>query len=101
MLPLLNSRRLDLLDHPRLINQICNLERRVARGCRDSIDHPTGGHDDLANVVAGIAAMYTGKPSYDLAKALGYDQDSDAEQEMRWRWRRAQLSAHIYGRAPP
>jgi len=54
-LPLLNSNRIGLLDHPRLIAQLCGLERRTARGGRDSIDHPPGGHDDIANVVAGMA----------------------------------------------
>lgn len=52
-LPLLNSRRTELLDHPRLIAQLCTLERRTARGGRDSIDHPAGAHDDLANSVCG------------------------------------------------
>jgi hypothetical protein len=55
-LPLLNSGEVELLDHPKLVNQIINLERRTARGGRDSIDHPPGGHDDLANVVAGCLA---------------------------------------------
>jgi len=37
LLPLLNSNRVALLDHPRLIAQLCGLERRTARGGRDSI----------------------------------------------------------------
>lgn len=49
----LNSGRLRLLDHDRLKNQLCNLERRLARGGRESVDHPPGQHDDLANAVAG------------------------------------------------
>jgi hypothetical protein len=53
LLPVLNSRRLELLDHPRLAAQLVGLERRTARGGRDSIDHPPGQHDDLANCVAG------------------------------------------------
>jgi hypothetical protein len=53
-LPVLNSNRTELLDHPRLVAQLCALERRTARGGRDSIDHPPGGHDDIANVVAGV-----------------------------------------------
>jgi hypothetical protein len=40
--PLLNSGRVELLDNSRLISQLCNLERRTARGGRDSIDHPPG-----------------------------------------------------------
>jgi hypothetical protein len=54
LLPLMNSGKVELLDVPRLISQICSLERRTARGGRDSIDHPPGGaHDDVANAVAG------------------------------------------------
>ena len=40
LLPAINSRRVDLLDHQKMIAQLCNLERRTARGGRDSIDHP-------------------------------------------------------------
>jgi hypothetical protein len=57
MLPLLNSRRIALLDSPVLVAQISGLERRVARGGRESIDHPPHGHDDLANAVAGLAGL--------------------------------------------
>lgn len=37
----------------RLLAQLFGLERRTARGGRDVIDHGPGGHDDLANAVAG------------------------------------------------
>jgi hypothetical protein len=53
LLPLLNSSRVELLDQPRLIKQILSLERRIARGGRESIDHTPGAHDDIANAVAG------------------------------------------------
>src|SRR4028118_1149534 len=53
LLPLLNSGRVELLDSPRLVAQLCGLERRVARSGRDAIDHAPGAHDDLANAVAG------------------------------------------------
>jgi hypothetical protein len=53
LLPALNSGQCELLDIPRLLTQIMNLERRTARGGRDSIDHASGSHDDLANAVAG------------------------------------------------
>jgi hypothetical protein len=36
LLPLLNARRCSLLDHPRLVSQLCGLERRVSRGGRDT-----------------------------------------------------------------
>ncbi len=52
-LPALNGRRIRLLDQPRLIGQLVNLERRTARGGRDSVDHAPGAHDDIANAAAG------------------------------------------------
>jgi hypothetical protein len=52
-LPKLNTGRVELLDNPRLIRQLLGLERRTARSGKESIDHAPGGHDDLANAVAG------------------------------------------------
>ncbi len=57
VLPLINAGRVDLLDHPKLVNQLASLERRTARGGRDSIDHPPGAHDDIANAVAGALVL--------------------------------------------
>ena len=57
LLPLLTSGRAELLDEPRLITQLVGLERRTARGGRDSIDHAPNAHDDLANAVAGVLTM--------------------------------------------
>ena len=54
LLPALNSGLLELLDLPRLSAQLIGLERRTARGGRDSIDHAPGAHDDVANAVAGV-----------------------------------------------
>jgi hypothetical protein len=56
-LPAINSQTVELLDHPKLISQLCALERRTARGGRDSIDHPPSGHDDLVNAAAGAAHL--------------------------------------------
>jgi hypothetical protein len=36
-----------------MIAQFLGLERRTARGGKDSIDHAPQSHDDLANVAAG------------------------------------------------
>jgi hypothetical protein len=57
LLPLLNSGRITLPKSDRLVNQLCGLERRTARSGKDSIDHSPGGHDDLANSVAGAADL--------------------------------------------
>ena len=54
---MLNATRCVLLDHPRLVSQLCGLERRTSRGGRDSIDHTPGGHDDVANAVAGALLL--------------------------------------------
>jgi hypothetical protein len=64
LLPLLNSRRIHLLDIPRLHSQLLGLERRVPRGGKESIDHAPGGHDDCANVIAGCAVAIMSKPGY-------------------------------------
>ena len=63
LLPLINSRAIDLLDDDRLVLQIAGLERRVGRSGRDLIDHAPKGHDDLANVVAGAAYLASTRPS--------------------------------------
>ena len=66
LLPAINSRTVYLLDDARLLAQIVGLERRTARGGRDSIDHPPGAHDDVANAVAGVIDVLTADNS-------GYD----------------------------
>jgi hypothetical protein len=65
MLPLLNAGRCSLLDMPRLVKQLCDLERRVARSGKDSIDHPPGAHDDVANAAAGALVMAGSKNNSD------------------------------------
>jgi hypothetical protein len=57
LLPVVNSGTVELLDHQRLVEELCALERRTSRGGRDSIDHPPKGRDDLANAVAGVVAL--------------------------------------------
>ncbi len=60
VLPVLNSKRCELLDLPRLTAQLCGLERRTSRGGRDSIDHPPGGRDDVANAACGALLLASG-----------------------------------------
>ncbi len=57
LLPRLNSRSVQLLDHTRLVAQLYALERRTARGGRDTIDHAPGGHDDVVNAAAGALVL--------------------------------------------
>jgi hypothetical protein len=65
-LALLNSKRIDLLDHAKAFNQLLSLERRSVRGGRDSIDHPPGQHDDCINAIAGLASTLIGKSAYNV-----------------------------------
>ncbi len=54
MMPLLAARRVELLDHKRLTQQLLGLERRTGRGSgKDIIDHAPNAHDDIANAAAG------------------------------------------------
>jgi hypothetical protein len=54
LLPLINAGAVELLEHKRLFSQLTALERRTGRGGKDTIDHPTHSHDDIANAVAGV-----------------------------------------------
>ncbi len=56
-LPLFTSGKLELPPGQRIALQFASLERRTSRSGRDSIDHPPGAHDDLANAIAGVAVM--------------------------------------------
>jgi hypothetical protein len=80
LLPAINSGLVDLLDHDRLIAQLVGLERRTGRGGRDSIDHAPGGHDDVANAVAGcVAAVMKHRISTDagIAGPMVFTYDTD------------------------
>ena len=59
LLPLLNSGSVALLDNKRLIVQFCSLERRTARGGKDSIDHSpsASARDDVGNSAAGALVL--------------------------------------------
>jgi hypothetical protein len=92
LLPLINSCRIELLDNVHLVSQLCALERRTARSGRDSIDHPPGAHDDVANAVAGLAAINNKYPGYDQSyRWLDDDDDPDGARA----WRAMRLAQHI------
>jgi hypothetical protein len=65
--PLLRSQKVQLLDNSRMISQIHELERRVAPGGRDVINHAPNCHDDCANSCAGtvvLASAHTRKINF-------------------------------------
>ena len=57
LVALINSKRIVLPDNYRLVGQLVSLERRTTAGGRLSIVKGRGAHDDLANVVAGVASV--------------------------------------------
>lgn len=81
-LPLINSAVLEWLDLPTLRAECLGLERRTARGGRDSIDHPAHGHDDVVNVACGaclLAVEHGRRPShYGLPIGVGRTEDNPA-----------------------
>jgi hypothetical protein len=64
LIPVLNSKRCELSDDRRMIEEFRRLERRRGRSGKDSIDHPAyGGSDDIANSVAGAINIIISKPA--------------------------------------
>lgn len=55
-LGMLNSGGVVLLDNPKMLNQLCALERKTGSS-RDVIDHPPNAHDDLCNAAAGALLL--------------------------------------------
>ncbi len=66
LLPMLNSRRIELLDHTRLTGQLCALERFTGRSGKDSINHAPGAHDDVINAAAGALVMAAQRKAQEL-----------------------------------
>jgi len=90
LLPMLMSKKAALLDHERLINQLTGLERRTARGGRDSVDHTPGGHDDVANAVAGALTRLTAQTG-DYDTTLSWVSNSGDERS----WRENALNQYV------
>lgn len=55
-IPIVNDSGVELLDNETCTRQLKGLQRKRGR-TRDHIDHPSDGHDDRANVVAGLIYM--------------------------------------------
>jgi len=57
--PFFAAGRIEILDHAELVRELKQLERRARSGGRTIVDHPSGGHDDLANALYLAAAALT------------------------------------------
>jgi hypothetical protein len=56
-IPLLTSKRIELLDSEKMKTEFRRLERRRGRSGKDTIDHPPRGSDDIANSIAGVICL--------------------------------------------
>jgi hypothetical protein len=59
LLPLFSRDQIAILEHARQERELQSLERRTRVGGKYVVDHPRGGHDDYANVLALAAAAVT------------------------------------------
>jgi hypothetical protein len=66
-LPLWARGGISIPDHPRLLRELRLLERRTHRSGKDTVDHGRAGHDDLANVLCGCAALSAAPAGYDVS----------------------------------
>ncbi len=72
LLPQINSGKVELLDHQRMIAQLCALERRTTRSGRDSVDHPRNGKDDVINAAALALVGASAAPNNSAANWIEY-----------------------------
>jgi len=93
LLPAINSGHVQLVDDPILISQLCGLERRSARGGRDTVDHAPGGKDDVINAVA-IALVMARRRATAPALRLLNANPPDARTEQQWQEEHDKERAH-------
>ena len=80
LLPALTSRRVELLDLPRLRSQILGLERRTGSSGKDVINHAPGRHDDVINAAAG-ALLVAGELA--RVESVSYEVTSEERRQVR------------------
>ena len=71
LLPLMTTGRVEFPPDPQLRHELLSLERRTHRSGKDSVDHRTGAHDDVANAVAIAAVQADGKTAGDNRVVVG------------------------------
>jgi hypothetical protein len=78
--PLLNARKVELLDHPKLKSQLLDLEVRIGTSkSQPTIDHARSGHDDSANSCCGVVVLLVGADSWQLGVMEYYTNPAKAE----------------------
>jgi len=79
LIPVLTSRRVELLENDKLITELRRLERRRGRSGKDSIDHGARGSDDVANAVAGVVDVVLTNGAADLDDYASYGDRASAQ----------------------
>jgi hypothetical protein len=57
LIPAVNSKRVELPDDRKMIDELRRLERRRGRSGKDSVDHPAYAKPTIANSVAGAVNL--------------------------------------------
>lgn len=92
--PLLNSGQVELLDNPKLFQQLIGLVRKG-----EKIDHASGDHDDHSNAAAGALVLMARLASLPPLELLGGHvqprsaAEIEAENELEWARRREEGAA--------
>jgi hypothetical protein len=84
-LPHFNRGAVRIPDVPVLLRELRCLERRVHRSGRDSVDHPSHGSDDFANVICGGINVAT-RESRRPGMSIGYGGPGYAPNDGRIVW---------------
>jgi hypothetical protein len=96
-LPLLNSLRVELLDHQRAVNQLLSLERSPSK-----IDHPVNQNDDLVNAIAGVADLLVSRyGSHDSSFQWVSGLDADDPKSEAARWQAQRFAAYVNSFSQP
>jgi hypothetical protein len=94
-LPLVANGSVELLDNKRLKSQLAGLERKTRSGGKDLVTHYPGGHDDCANVCAGVMVKASssdrGRVAAGTLPYSVYPEGSDQYEDSEIAWMR---SAH-------
>lgn len=80
-IPLFTSGRVRLLDNQKLVDQFCNLRRKVQPGGGEQIGHVANAHDDLSNAAAGaiVNALSAEEEHMRVWRLLGQQVEEERE----------------------
>jgi hypothetical protein len=95
LLPMLTSRKILLPRNQRAVAQLVGLERQVGRSGNDSISHMPGGHDDIANAIAGASALAFNFGAFNSNYGEWIDGVRSPDVDPNAAWRKQQFEKHL------